>query len=117
MKIFKTYRIIGTRCYELLKCTNRQCLLNDKYTLSQIWRYILQRVKTRLPFEIYENYFLGYNRNRYKFYDKQKVVLTLSVIPSRKHCLFPNPSAAKQTLSPVPVHERHTISSYNFQNI
>ena len=36
----------------------------------------------------------------------------LSVIASRKHCLFPNPSAERQTLSPVPVHDKATISSW-----
>ena len=40
---------------------------------------------------------------------------TLSAILSRKHCLFPNPSADRQTLSPVPVQDRHTMSSW--QNI
>ena len=38
--------------------------------------------------------------------------LTLSTMLSRKHCLFPNPSAERQTLSPVPVQERHTMSSW-----
>jgi hypothetical protein len=37
--------------------------------------------------------------------------VTLSAMFSRKQCRFPNPSAAKQTLSPVAVHERHTLSS------
>lgn len=37
----------------------------------------------------------------------------LSAMFSRKQCLLPNPSAAKQTRSPVAVHERHTMSSWN----
>ena len=41
------------------------------------------------------------------------ILLTLSVIPSRKHCRLPKPSAERQTLSPVPVHERQTMSSCN----
>lgn len=36
----------------------------------------------------------------------------LSAIFSRKQCRLPNPSAAKQTRSPVAVHDRHTMSSY-----
>ena len=39
--------------------------------------------------------------------------LTLSVIPSRKHCRLPKPSAERHTLSPVPVHDRQTMSSCN----
>lgn len=37
----------------------------------------------------------------------------LSAMFSRKQCLFPKPSAAKQTLSPVAVHDRQTMSSWN----
>ena len=36
---------------------------------------------------------------------------TLSAILSKKHCLFPKPSAERQTLSPVPVQDKHTMSS------
>lgn len=36
----------------------------------------------------------------------------LSAIFSRKQCRLPNPSAAKQTRSPVAVHDKHTMSSY-----
>lgn len=35
----------------------------------------------------------------------------LSAMFSKKQCRLPNPSAAKQTRSPVAVHERHTMSS------
>lgn len=36
----------------------------------------------------------------------------LSAMFSKKQWRFPNPSAARQTLSPVAVHERHTMSSW-----
>ena len=47
---------------------------------------------------------------------------TLSAMFSRKQCRLPKPSAARQTRSPVAVHERHTMSSCcrtlkNFFNI
>lgn len=46
-------------------------------------------------------------------YNEINKMSTLSAIFSRKQWRLPNPSAAKQTRSPVAVHERHTMSSYN----
>lgn len=41
----------------------------------------------------------------------------LSAMFSRKQCLLPKPSAARHTLSPVAVHERQTMSSYNIKKM
>ena len=41
----------------------------------------------------------------------------LSAIFSRKQCRLPKPSAAKHTLSPVAVHDRHTMSSCGTKDV
>ena len=48
-----------------------------------------------------------------KIFMVQPPGLTLSAMLSRKHCRLPKPSAERQTRSPVPVQDRHTISSCN----
>ena len=42
---------------------------------------------------------------------KMVTMQTLSAMLSRKHWRLPKPSAERQTLSPVPVQDKHTMSS------
>ena len=111
------FGIVGR--YNLLQSSDRQGLLNNKYTLGQVWGHILKQ-EISLDISIFFlvkmlNFF-----SRIIFLGDIKMWLvsrcliikfTLSAMLSRKHCLFPNPSADRHTLSPVPVQDRHTMSS------
>ena len=111
------FGIVGR--YNLLQGSDGQSLLNNKYTLGQIrWHILKQIISPDVKIS-----FLFCSKNKkmqimslvfYIQVSRCQVLPdnTLSAILSRKHCLFPNPSADRQTLSPVPVQDRHTMSSW-----
>lgn len=60
------------------------------------------------------SFFSGCNWSPHLAVEKiMKAIGTLSAMFSRKQCRLPKPSAARHTLSPVAVQERHTMSSCN----